>query len=109
MGRRIINQLPEQKTTGSVQQQRIIFHLALPLLAPAAIVCLYFTPKAVFGCANRGLMALAVMFLAMIAAMVTAGKGIKAKKQGDQEASNWWILTTIILLFPLVLVFGPLG
>jgi len=41
--------------------QRIIRHLFVPSVAPAALTWLYFTPKSVFGCANRGYMALAVV------------------------------------------------
>ena len=96
------------RITTYCKRQRIIFHLALPSLAPAAIIFLYFTPKSVFGCANRGWFALVVVCLAMVAAVVTGMKGIKSKMHGDKEASNWWIISTIILLLPTVLVVGPL-
>jgi hypothetical protein len=92
-----------------VFRQRIIRHLILPLVAPAAMVWLYFTPKTVFGCANRGYIALTVVFLALAAAVVTASKGVAEKRCGETEAANWWIVTTLILLSPLVLLVGPLG
>ena len=92
-----------------MSRQRVIRHLVLPAIAPAALISLYFTPKSVFGCANRGYMALAVVFLALIAAVVTATKGAIAKRQGDVESGNWWIITTLILVSPLVLLAGPLG
>jgi hypothetical protein len=88
---------------------RYLRHLLLPLLAPALIVCLYFTPKHVFGCANRGLMALAVAFIALVAAIISACKGIREKKHGNTEAANWWLVSTLILLLPLLLLVGPLG
>ena len=34
--------------------QRFIRNLILPLIAPATLICLYFTPKTVLGFANRG-------------------------------------------------------
>ena len=37
----------------------LLRHVALPAVAPAAIVGLYFTPVLLFGCVNRGLLALA--------------------------------------------------
>ncbi|MBP2668890.1 MAG: hypothetical protein H6Q80_1092 [Deltaproteobacteria bacterium] len=89
--------------------QRVIRHLILPLIAPAALICLYFTPKAIFGCANRGYMALLVVFLAMIAAIPTAMKGAAAKRRGANDEANWWLVTTLILVSPLVLLVGPLG
>ncbi len=89
--------------------KRFIRHLILPSIAPVAILWLYFTPKNVFGCANRGYMALTVVFLALAAAVVTASKGVAEKKRGETEAANWWIVTTLILVSPLVLLVGPLG
>jgi hypothetical protein len=83
--------------------------LILPSIAPATLICLYFTPKTIFGCANRGYMALLVVFLAMIAAIPTAMKGAAAKRRGANDEANWWIVTTLILVSPLVLLVGPLG
>ena len=91
------------------QSSRIVLHIFLPLMAPAALFALYFTPKAVFGCANRGLMALGVVLLATIGAVVTTWKGVSKKRQGETEAANLWLLTTLILLLPILLLFGPLG
>jgi hypothetical protein len=90
-------------------RERIIRHLFLPLIAPAALICLYFTPKSVFGCANRGYMALAVASLALVGAVVTAAMGIGARNRGEKEAANWWTVTTLILVSPLLLLVGPLG
>jgi hypothetical protein len=52
----------------------VLKHAALPAIAPAAIVGLYFTPVLLFGCVNRGLLALAIVFLSA-AAFVTIGIG----------------------------------
>ena len=92
-----------------MSRQRIMRHLILPAVAPAALIWLYFTPKTVFGCANRGYMALALVSLALVGAIATAMKGVTAKKRGEGEAANWWIVTTLILVSPLVLLIGPLG
>jgi EamA domain-containing membrane protein RarD len=89
--------------------QRFIRHLILPSIAPATLICLYFTPKTVFGCANRGYLALAVVLLGIIAAVPTAMMGAAAKKRGANEEANWWTVTTLILVSPLVLLVGPLG
>ena len=89
--------------------QRFVRHLILPSIAPVMLISLYFTPKTVFGCANRGYMALAVVLLAMVAAVPAAMKGAAAKRRGANEEANWWTVTTLILLSPLVLLVGPLG
>jgi hypothetical protein len=85
-----------------------IRHVALPAIAPATIVGLYFTPVLLFGCVNRGLMALAVVLISAVAAFVTIGIGIRANARND-PSSSWWLLSTLILLLPIVLVLGPLG
>ena len=88
---------------------RLIRHLLVPSIAPALIVCLYFTPKYVFGCANRGYMALAVVFIALVAAIFTASKSVSERRQGNSEQANWWIFSTLILSSPMFLLVGPLG
>lgn len=88
---------------------KFLKHLILPALAPAAIVALYFTPKTTFGCANRGLIALGVAFLALIGAVAATVKGVAHKRRGEKESCNWWLLTALILLFSIVLLFGPLA
>jgi len=83
-------------------------HVFLPLLAPIAIIGLYFTPKDVFGCANRGYLALAVVLIALFGAFATMIRGIAEMRQ-ETTASHWWIVSTLILLMPALLVLGPLG
>jgi hypothetical protein len=68
-------------------------HVALPALAPAALIGLYFTPVLLFGCVNRGLLAVAV--------------ALRLRAQG--KPSGLWILSTAILTSPLALLVGPLG
>jgi uncharacterized membrane protein YiaA len=79
------------------------------LIAPALLVWLYFTPKSVFGCANRGYMALAVVLVSLVAAISTACKALREKMHGNIAEANWWIVSTLILLSPLLLLVGPLG
>jgi hypothetical protein len=86
--------------------EAILRHVALPALAPAAIIGLYFTPVLLFGCVNRGLLALAVVLLSAGAAFVTVGIGLR---EARGRSSVRWIISTIILTTPLVLVLGPLG
>ena len=85
----------------------LLRHVAFPAVAPAAIVGLYFTPVLLFGCVNRGLLALAVVLLSAVAAFITVAIGFREQARG--RASAWWLITTVILTTPLVLVLGPLG
>jgi ABC-type transport system involved in cytochrome c biogenesis permease subunit len=77
-------------------------HVALPAAAPAALVALYFTPVAVFGCVNRGLMALAVVLISAVAAFVTITLGFRARARG--ESPFLWLITSLILTSSLVLI-----
>jgi hypothetical protein len=79
------------------------------LLAPALLFCLYFTPKSVFGCANRGCLALTVVFIALGAAVAATIKGISERKQGNTKEAHLWLVSALILLSPLFLLVGPLG
>jgi hypothetical protein len=85
----------------------ILKHAALPAIAPAAIVGLYFTPVLLFGCVNRGLLALAIVLLAAAAAFVTIGIGFRERARGRSSARG--LVSAIILATPLVLILGPLG
>ena len=83
-------------------------HIGLPAIVPASVIGLYFTPVVLFGCVNRGLLALAVVLLSTVAAVVTAGLSLRARAQNPLVAS-WWLISTLILVLPLALVIGPLG
>ena len=85
----------------------LVKHVALPALAPAALIALYFTPVLLFGCVNRGLLAVAVALVSAIGAFVTVGIALRLRAQG--KPSGLWILSTAILTSPLALLLGPLG
>jgi len=89
-------------------KKRITKHVLLPSIAPVSLIGLYFTPKYVFGCANRGYMALAVVCAALLFAFAAVFKAISRKKRGETEDANWWIVTTVILVSPTLLLLGPL-
>jgi hypothetical protein len=87
--------------------EALLRHVALPAVAPAAIIGLYFTPVLLFGGVHRGLLALAVVLLSAGAAFVTVGIGLREQARGRSSAR--WLISTAILTTPLVLVLGPLG
>ena len=85
----------------------LLRHVALPSLAPAAVIGLYFTPVLLFGCLNRGLLALAIVLVSAVAAFATIALGFRARARGRPSAR--WLCSALILTLPLVLVLGPLG
>jgi hypothetical protein len=82
-------------------------HVTVPALAPVALLCLANVPVELFGCVNRGLAALALVFASAAAAFVTVGFGLRARAKN--EPSAWWLASTLVLTAPLVLLLGPLG
>jgi len=72
------------------------------------VIGLYFTPVVLFGCVNRGLLALAVVLLSTGTAVLTLRLSLRARVQ-NPLLSSWWLISTLILILPLVLVIGPLG
>ncbi len=85
----------------------LLRHVALPATAPLAVVGLYFTPVLLFGCVNRGLMALAVVLISAAAAFATIAMAFRARARG--RPSGRWMVSALILTLPLVLILGPLG
>ena len=88
--------------------ERIAKHILIPAVAPAAIIGLYFTPVTLIGCVNRGLLALAVVLVSLLAGIAVGLVGIKAR-QRNPDSRWWWIATLLILATPALLVLGPLG
>lgn len=83
-------------------------HILIPTVAPALIVGLYFMPVSLVGCANRGLMALAIVSASLVAGVVTGLLGLLSGPRGG-ASPGWWMASTCILLLPALLVLGPLG
>ena len=90
-----------------LQMQIYVKHIALPALAPTFMIGLYYTPVTVFGCFNRGLMALAVALVSAILAFVAIGFGFSAQRRRD-PISRWWIISALMYTLPLALLLGPL-
>jgi hypothetical protein len=84
-------------------------HVLLPSIAPLLVFALWLTPKSVFGCANRGLLAAAVALLSAGGTVFSMAKGGASLRRAEREAALWWLLTALILLLPLALLVGPLG
>jgi hypothetical protein len=78
---------------------RTFRHIVLPALAPAASFLVASTPVEVLGCFIRGLTALAIAMVSVIAAMVFAIRGGLGRRRGDPQA-YWWAVSALILAIP---------
>lgn len=88
--------------------KRFMLHVVVPGLATLAVVALYLTPVTIIPCVTRGLIALGVVFGALLAGFATSGLAFIARSRKDPLAF-WWIVSTAILVIPGILVLGPLG
>lgn len=86
----------------------VAWHVLVPAVATAAIVALYFTPVSIIPCATRGLLAFGVAVTALLAGVVTAAQAVRFARR-DRERAAWWILSTVVLMLPAMLLLGPLG
>lgn len=87
---------------------RVVKHILIPAIGPVAIVGLYLTPVSLIGCVNRGLLALAVVLISLVAGIVMGLVGLRARRE-DPQSRWWWIASMVILMVPALLVIGPLG
>lgn len=82
---------------------RIFRHILLPAFAPVLFLVVATTPVDVLGCRNRGLLAIAVALLSVIAGLGSAVAGVWGRLKGD-PAANWWATSALILAVPAVLL-----
>jgi hypothetical protein len=71
----------------------------------AAFFVVVSTPVEVIGCRNRGLLAVSIAFISVLAGLGTVIMAVFIKGRTDPDA-QWWILSTLILVIPpLALIF----
>jgi hypothetical protein len=100
--------MTEPVTAGPGGLGLVLRHVALPAVAPAALVALSFMPLTVVDCCDRGLLALAVTLASAAAAFVCVVMAFRGRAR-SRTAAGWWTLSAAILTVPLALLVGPLG
>jgi len=75
-------------------------HVVLPAIMPAAFFSVAFTPVAVLGCRNRGLLALLIALASGLWALDAAVAGAKKSARGDADAF-WWVIGSMVLTIPV--------
>ena len=85
--------------------KRIAYHVILPAVMPALFFIIAFTPVEVLGCFLRGLIALLIAFIsglvALMATIIGTRGGTKGRVRYDKN-SIWWVLSTLILVIPVI-------
>ena len=95
-------------TPGESRARTLAVHVLVPALAPLAMTGLAFTPVTLFGCVNRGLMALGLAVGSLAVAAFATAQAFRFHAV-DPSTARTWILTALLLLLPALLLLGPLG
>ena len=78
-------------------------HVLLPAFAPVLFLVVATTPVDVLGCLTRGLLAVAIALLSVLAGLGAAIVGARGRMKGSPDA-NWWAASAVILAVPAVLL-----
>jgi hypothetical protein len=82
---------------------QVFRHVLLPAFAPVLFLVVATTPADVLGCLTRGLLAVAIAFLSILAGLGAALAGVR-KKMRDEPDAHWWATSALILAVPAVLL-----
>ena len=77
----------------------IMLHIVFPAIMPALFFTVAAIPVDMIGCRMRGLLALAVAFVSMLAGIAAAVMALRGRVKGDPR-SVWWVVTALILTVP---------
>jgi hypothetical protein len=80
---------------------RMAAHLVGPLFATASFFVVAATPVEVLGCRNRGLLAVAVVGVTLLASLASAIVALVGRARG-RPGGGWWIASAVILAVPAV-------
>jgi len=87
------------------QMNRALRHLLIPSLLPIAFFAVAATPVEVLGCRNRGLLALLIAFVSVLAAIAASVRAVEVRRQGEAEVSRWVATALILAIPPVALIF----
>jgi hypothetical protein len=76
-------------------------HVILPSLAPLLFFALAATPVELLGCRTRGLLAVSIALVSVLAGLGAAIMAIKGRLKDDPQ-SHWWVGSALILASPAV-------
>jgi hypothetical protein len=90
-----------KETTMKNNTRKILYHVILPAILSVLFFINAALPITVLGCANRGLVAMAIAVISGLVALATVIIALKQRASGNSE-SIWWITSTLILIIPII-------
>jgi len=81
-----------------------LHHVIIPSLLPIAFFAVAATPVEVLGCRNRGLLALLIAFVSVLAGLAAAVRAVQGRR-GEADSSRWVVSALILAIPPVALLF----
>ena len=80
--------------------KRMLYHLLVPAIIPAAFFVVILMPVGVLGCRTSGLVAALLALTGALAALGAVIQGVSAKLRGKPHAQRW-LFSALILMIPV--------
>lgn len=84
---------------------RTLYHIFIPAILPIAFFAVAATPVEVLGCRNRGLLALLIAFISVLAGLGAAIRAVKGRRRGEADVDRWVMSALILAIAPVALIF----
>lgn len=84
---------------------RNLRHILIPSILPLAFLAVAATPVEVLGCRNRGLLALLIAFISVLAGLGAAVRAVKGRRRGEVDVDRWVVSALILAIAPVALIF----
>jgi hypothetical protein len=82
-----------------------LHHILIPSLLPIAFFTVAATPVEVLGCRNRGLLALLIVFVSVLAGLAAAVRAVQGRRRGEADSGRWVVSALILAIPPVALLF----
>jgi energy-converting hydrogenase Eha subunit A len=88
--------------------KRLLHHVVVPAIIPAAFFLVAATPVEVLGCRTRGLLAILIALLGALAGLGAVLTALVKRLRGTPD-THWWIATAGMLTIPAIAVILVAG
>ncbi len=78
-------------------------HILIPAIIPVLFFGVAATPVEWLGCSTRGLVAIIIAFIGVLAGLAAAIMALRGRLRGEKQ-SIWWVATALVLSIPAIAV-----
>lgn len=85
--------------------EKILRHIWIPAIAPATFFLVAAMPVEVLGCRNRGLLALLIALVSVLAGLAAAVRGVQGRRRREVDSGRWTVSALILAIPAVALIF----